>query len=107
MRNHNPNVSNGNSYAPFAARLATDARWIVDQEVAGTTRRVVRIPNGRRRHTRSDLIVLTVLAVGQVRPVIGSTTLPAYAAWAASDGTIARVAMPSVTMQAACRSENR
>lgn len=81
-------------FKPHPCSLATDRRRIVYEEIAWTASGVVWVSN--RCCLRSTLLSLSmvwVTAVTDVTLIIGSTTLPANGAWAASSCYTALVAI--------------
>jgi hypothetical protein len=103
---------------PMLGGLATDARWVVEQEIARPTGGVIWVRHRWARNARPDLIVRTIrsvrqrtttmqsmtdggTAMRQVRPVIGSAPLPTHTARPATDRRIARTARLMPQPQAA------
>ena len=73
--------------------LPTDAWWVIREVIAGATIRVVRISGLRCLYARTDLWIGTILAVGQVSTVVGTTSLPSDPAWPTSQRTVAAIAV--------------
>ncbi len=70
-------------FVDIFAALATDRRRVVDQEIAGTTNRVVRVPNLGTGRTRCERAVVQILCRVvpeqprlQVRAVVEAALLP-------------------------------
>ena len=72
--------------------LSTDARWIIGKVIARAAIGVVRVSGLWCSHARTYVRIGTVLAVGEMSTVVGSTSLPANVAWTASYGTVAAIA---------------
>lgn len=82
--------------------LSTNGRRIVQEVITRATCRVVRIAYLSCRWTRRSRAVVSVFGVAQESLIVSAATLPANAARATSDRSIATIAVP--VMQASCRS---